>query len=313
MGPRAMDVAEGVRWWGGRQRRRAEEALQAWLADDEEGLHDFRVALRRLLSVVETLAPELRLKGALRRRLRRLIRHTNAARDLEVAAAQVTDWAGRLQGAAEAAAREWAADLAVERDRAHEALRATLPRRWRRTARRLDKALEGLAARRPLSWAQAVSLAAQGQADALRVALAAVSGPADDAGLHRARLVAKRLRYLLEPFQENDDARLAVGEIKALQGILGELHDLENLRRQATERMILGCRDALPPLVDATFRGEPPPPWCPPPLLALVSALGARHRSCYGALEVHRGEAARWHGLAVSAAAVLREPAEVNG
>ncbi len=309
MDPHGMDVAEGVRWWGERQCRRADEALGAWLAGDAEGLHDFRVALRRLLSVVETFEPLLRLKGAPRRRLKRLIRRTNEARDLEVAAAEVAGWAERLSEPAATVAREWAEALAQERDRAHVELRAVLPRLWRRTGRRLAKALKILEARRPLSWAQATAEGVRERADALRLALARVSGPRDGAGLHRARLACKRLRYLLEPFRDyDDDARLAVLHLKELQGLLGELHDLEGLRRRAGARMAQGCESQMQALAEAVFYSGEEPAWCPPPLLGLVRALGERHREGYAALEAFRSDSARWHGLALSAAAVLTEP-----
>src|SRR6266702_3511109 len=65
----------------------ADQAARALeLQDDDEALHDFRVALRRLRSVLRAFRPWL--AGTVRRkhekRLKRLGRGTNAARDAEV-------------------------------------------------------------------------------------------------------------------------------------------------------------------------------------------------------------------------------------
>ncbi|OGR61514.1 MAG: hypothetical protein A2X36_10475 [Elusimicrobia bacterium GWA2_69_24] len=53
---------------------------------------------------------------------------------------------------------------------------------------------------------------------------------ADAAIVHSARITGKRLRYLLEPFQERSKAwARCIKALKALQDILGELHDLHIL------------------------------------------------------------------------------------
>ena len=67
----------------------------------------------------------------------------------------------------------------------------------------------------------------RGHAAELDQRLAAVTGPLDvDAG-HRARIAAKRLRYLLEPLRKipEADSTEAMVPLKGLQDLLGELHD----------------------------------------------------------------------------------------
>jgi CHAD domain-containing protein len=65
----------------------AESALRRLeRGEDEEALHDFRVALRRLRSVIRAYRPYLKgsARKKLRARLKALAASTNAARDLEV-------------------------------------------------------------------------------------------------------------------------------------------------------------------------------------------------------------------------------------
>ena len=58
-------------------------------------------------------------------------------------------------------------------------------------------------------------------------------GAADERPAHRARIAAKRLRYILEPAETGAaEARRAVRALKALQDLLGELHDAQVLGRE---------------------------------------------------------------------------------
>ena len=80
-------------------------------------------------------------------------------------------------------------------------------------------------------------------ADELHSALAAVRSVDDQDRAHEGRIEAKRLRYLLEPFADDDDAaRALVKQLKKLQDALGEMHDahvaglqLEDERAEAKE------------------------------------------------------------------------------
>jgi CHAD domain-containing protein len=70
---------------------------------------------------------------------------------------------------------------------------------------------------------------------ALSLAIGAIRSASDVVAVHRARIETKRLRYLLEPLR---GARPVVDRLKALQDLLGELHDahvLENVLRGVLE------------------------------------------------------------------------------
>src|SRR5262245_22033311 len=78
----------------------AEEALSRLESEEDgEALHDFRVALRRLRSVIRAYKPYLKgsAKKKLRGQLSELADSTNAARDLEVQLEWLTKRAKELE------------------------------------------------------------------------------------------------------------------------------------------------------------------------------------------------------------------------
>jgi CHAD domain-containing protein/CYTH domain-containing protein len=207
---------------------------------DDEALHDFRVALRRLRSWERAFRPYLRddLAKKLRRRLRNLASDTGASRDLEVHLAWLTSQRrslGRRQRAglnwlmAELEARKSDADAVLERD-----VQDRFDRLHDKLARSLGSYREQLRLRRDGS---AVPLPAFGDALAPRVRnlardlqehLSHVTSERDEREAHEARINAKRLRYLLEPVVKIvPGAGDIVDQLKSLQDILGDLHDAQ--------------------------------------------------------------------------------------
>jgi len=212
----------------------ADEAARALeRRDDEEALHDFRVALRRLRSALRAFRPWL--EGSLRRkhekRLKRLTRATNPARDAEVQLA----WLAAEREALAAPRRRPGLEHLEERLRGRlreaDRGRARLLARYRDATTRLRPRLSAYEVRLdgdgrvPFSAAVAGLLSAQ--VGTVRAQLAAVRGAGDEARIHRARIDAKRLRYLLEALRGSEavDPRPAVKHLKKLQDVLGELHD----------------------------------------------------------------------------------------
>ncbi len=200
--------------------------------NDAEALHDFRVGLRRLRTALRAFAPWLEGSVGLgmRRRLKRIARATNEARDAEVQLAWVGEQRGRI-GERQRAGYEWLLGrLGARLDSGGEERREAL-RKFGRRAQRLERRLGvyqsrvGDAAAETLGAVLAALVA--GQAASLREKLAAVTGPGDQERIHLARIEAKRLRYLLEPLRGNRhaDSGAAVRVLKRLQDVLGELHD----------------------------------------------------------------------------------------
>ena len=207
---------------------------------DDEALHDFRVALRRLRSWERAFRPYLRddLGKKLRRRLRNLARDTGDSRDLEVHLGWLADQRRSL-GRRQRAGLDW---LVLEmKDRKADAdrvLAKDVDGRFTRLETRLARALEsyrerirlrkdGRAAPVPV-FAEALAPRVRTQARDLERHLGHVRTERDVREGHEARIAAKRLRYLLEPVMKIiPGAADLVDRLKALQDVLGDLHDAQ--------------------------------------------------------------------------------------
>lgn len=219
----------------------AEEALvRLERGSDDEALHDFRVALRRLRSVIR--AYRRHLKGSVRKKLRArlsdLADSTNAARDIEVQ----LDWLSKRAPSLDPEAREGASRLA-ERLRsssggipAPEALRAAFDPNHaslRKSLSRLKLRLD-----RDESFLSATGRLIAESGARLEESLSSVSSADDGETLHRARIETKRLRYLLEPISARvPEARALVTEMKSLQDELGELQDTRVLSQSIANEL----------------------------------------------------------------------------
>lgn len=227
---------------------RADRAA-ARLGRGGEALHDFRVAARRLRSALRAFRPWLD-GGDVRRaahRVRRLVRETNAARDAEVQRA----WLAAARRADPSARSRPGLALAAERLGAARPPAVTpVAGAWRRASRKLRRALGARTRAGPAdrTFAAALAALARAHADALRERVRAMSGPADAQGVHRARIAAKRLRYLLEPLAKGDAAAAAAVErARRLQDLLGALHDADVL---AGALAAIGARGGRAPAGD---------------------------------------------------------------
>jgi CHAD domain-containing protein len=202
---------------------------------DPEALHDYRVALRRLRSCLRSYRPELRstVSPKNRRRLTRLARATNQSRDLEVhlewLAVQETT-AGHLErpgilwlgGRLKEIQR-------CEREKMHAVDERLFPRLYERLRHqllhypltvRLDSPAE------PPTTASATARHMERAVRRLERRLQWIRSETGEAEIHRARIAAKHLRYLLEPFAPDlpgGDALIA--RLKALQDAFGDVHD----------------------------------------------------------------------------------------
>ena len=203
---------------------------------DGEGLHDFRVALRRLRSCLRAFRPEVEstVGRRLRRRLRRLADATGERRDLQVHRAWVEEQLPGLK-LGERVGAEWLLEwMALREDQASERLAQAVLRRFPRLRRRLDRRLSVYAVQVSIDGQAPLEPAGAAVARTLRAmkleleqALARVHTISDDREAHLARIAAKRLRYLLEPFaDELAGAPPVIERLKLLQDTLGDLHDV---------------------------------------------------------------------------------------
>jgi CHAD domain-containing protein len=205
-------------------------AARAGDASDEEALHDFRVALRRLRSTLRAWRPVLgvSLRDKDLRRVRDMARATNAARDAEVLASWIEEARDHLEQPHRQAA-EWLAARLQDRRRhvlgrgVDESVKEFL-RRAPSLARRIAEEDPAVA---PEPFGLSLAKHLRAQCAALADALALAASPPDAVRAHQARIEGKRLRYLLEPLRASPglEAAGAVKALKRMQDALGSLND----------------------------------------------------------------------------------------
>jgi CHAD domain-containing protein/CYTH domain-containing protein len=208
------------------------------LADpnDSEGLHDFRVAIRRLRSCLRTYQREIRstVKQRTVRQLERVSDATRESRDLDVHLAWLKEQGERLAPEAQPGLA-WMIDRLEQLARkAGGAMRDEIDKTFPPMAQRLQRELvtfrttihlDDSAPRRTMARVTARRLA--DAAERLQRRLSRVHDITVEKPIHRARIAAKRLRYLLEPFAENfDDGPSIIDRLKQLQDALGDVHDV---------------------------------------------------------------------------------------
>jgi CHAD domain-containing protein len=201
---------------------------------DREALHDFRVAIRRLRVTVRAY-PGLHegVPRKQRRRLRKLARATNSARDADVQITWFRERSRRFTPAQRAALGPLRARLRARRRRELARTELKLQRWFDKIERKLRRRLIALQSDAGVHQApfRAVAAATLVQhAGELSTRLEETSPAAAPRELHATRIAAKRLRYLLEPAKPGlpDGAQL-VDRLKSLQDLFGALTDAHEL------------------------------------------------------------------------------------
>jgi CHAD domain-containing protein len=210
--------------------RAAHERLKD--ASDTEALHDFRVALRRLRSVLRAYRPWLKnIPRKLRRRLRTLARATNVARDAEVMIGWLKHERRSIRVRDRAGFNWLLAHLDKRCEEAYAGLADEVLREFGDIDGRLRAALELMDNFRPETAPQpqfasiTAELIRQYFADLVEH-LAGIQSVEDSEAIHAARIRGKRLRYLLEPLaSETRPAVAMIVLMKQFQDRLGALCD----------------------------------------------------------------------------------------
>lgn len=239
-----------------------------------EALHDYRVALRRLRSCLRAYRSNLRSTVTRKsvQQLRRLARGTSKCRDLEVHLAWLGEQLER-SGERERPGVSWLIErLRAARSRAWDTMQAEdgalFPRVHRRLARQLSRFRTTIrldADPRRRSTAAVTADGVRTAAERLRNRLRWIRGYASEIEIHRARIAAKHLRYVLEPFATRiTDGDTVTERLKALQNAFGDVHD--------AHLFVAELREALPEAGKAASGG----PDLVSGLLALMTSLRAR-------------------------------------
>lgn len=206
---------------------------------DLDALHDLRVALRRLRSCLRAYDSLLgeSVGAKLARRLRKLGELTGPGRDAEVQRAWVDKIGVEASPADEPGLRWLAEELGQRKDEAYARVQEKLGRRFgtlepklRRRLSTYEQVVRVGGPPREVSFGEVAARAIGDQLEALMAELGPIERVDESARMHRARLMGKRLRYLLEPLRDAvGEARAIVRELKVLQDRLGDLNDLDNL------------------------------------------------------------------------------------
>ncbi|MEO6950902.1 MAG: CHAD domain-containing protein [Polyangia bacterium] len=219
---------------------------------DPAALHDLRRMARELRVTVGShahLVPR-RVARRSRKRLATLITATGLARDVEVALALLGT--RHEAGCAQAIAH---ARSAWERRERH--LRKRLARVVVHEVPRIERALDAALRRYRVNVSptspplfidevrRAIEAAAERLQAALHAALENGSQPRADRVLHKARLAAKRLESLLQPFAIlRTELRAVIAQLRGFEDAIGDLRD-ERLLQLALEHEALCCGGAL--------------------------------------------------------------------
>jgi CHAD domain-containing protein len=234
--------------------------------DDDDALHDFRVAVRRLRSTLQAYRSQLRsvVRPKDRRRLRRLADATNPARDAEMQIARLRALRDELGADAHALLSPLIRRLRRRMRDGYAKAHAEIQSRYPRAARALERRLDEVSPADDAPPFRSVlgRLIASHAAD-LRPLLEQVPPLDAPRAIHQARIEAKRLRYVLEPLRRDlPGSTLLVHRLERIQDLLGELHDL-----QVLEHTLLSIRSS-----GASARA----------LLLLTRLVRARQRRVYG-------------------------------
>jgi CHAD domain-containing protein len=208
--------------------------LPAALDGDVHGVHQARVASRRLREAVPVLTSGIKgtRAGKARRKIRRLTRALGTVRELDVTI-QMLDELVAKDALPRPALEAVRGRVVTERD----ARRVVLLKRLDHVnLSKLDKRLEtvgdALVETRSEAWRDALGARLLKRSKALAAAIAAAGHMYAPEQLHKVRIAAKKLRYAMElAFDAGVKAASApVRAVKHAQDTLGRLHDLQVLQ-----------------------------------------------------------------------------------
>jgi CHAD domain-containing protein len=216
---------------------------------DAEALHDCRVAIRRLRVTLKAYAPLLKpgVPKGIRKALGALADHTGPARDAEVFVAWLERRLRRLSGPARTEAEWLRTEMARRRDVEYRKLRRLIPRVLGILGPLLRTGLSVAHRKHPggENFRQFTARCVDGQIREFCEALSKVRGPGDHDRVHRARIAAKKVPYLMEAALTTRGG----GVLKAfrrVQELLGNYHDLAGVKVQVARARRVRAAGAAP-------------------------------------------------------------------
>jgi CHAD domain-containing protein len=215
----------GLDDWMARAADLAEKVQRTWHADD---VHDLRTALRRCRTMAEALSEVNPDPGwrKLKKSTRRLFRALGELRDMQVK----IEWSKKLGAASDPVRKRLCQALehrlVSQREFCEKALARFDLKDWRKLSKKLSSQSQFF----PLESVVFQRLALSRLNDAAALNDFARKGRSRIAW-HRLRIGLKQFRYILENFTP-ERGQPWIANLKRMQDILGEVHDLDVLRRE---------------------------------------------------------------------------------
>ena len=226
-----------------RRARELERQLPLAIEGNDIGVHQARVASRRLREAVPVLAGETKARRKAEKKIRKLTQALGTVREMDVTV-QILDEFAQTNALPRNALEDVRAHVIAERDRR----RAVMLQRLRRVdtdrlRARLEEASIVAAVTDSAEWREALTARVAHRVKRLTAAIQEAGQMYAAEQLHAVRIATKKLRYGLELIA---DARLApvrplVNTLKRAQDTLGKLHDLQVIEQH------VAAVQAMPP------------------------------------------------------------------
>ncbi len=250
-----------------RRARDLKRHLPAAISGNGHGVHQARVASRRLRETVPVLATGLKgaKAGKAGRKIRRLTRALGTVRELDVTVT-ILDELARRAHLPRTALEEVRAHVLAERDRRREVMLERLDTvDMEKLDRRLASVADALQHSTSHEWRATLANRVMKRAKNLAAAIESAGQIYQPERLHQVRIAAKKLRYALEIASDSHAAAAAtlVGLLKRAQDNLGRLHDLQVLQThvaavqaqpRAGHRVPAGGLDVIAQTIEAECR-----------------------------------------------------------
>lgn len=222
-----------------RSARELKRHLPSAVSGDDRGVHQARVASRRLREAVPILATGLKgsKAGKARRKIRRLTRALGTVRELDVTLT-ILDELARADGVPRSAVEAVRARVIAERDHGRDTMLKRLDRvNVEKLHRRLGSVAEALERSTDEAWRGTLAARLLTRARRLSDAIDAAGQMYAPERLHQVRIATKKLRYALEIAAGVGVAAVAprVRALKRVQDLLGRMHDLQVLQAHVAE------------------------------------------------------------------------------
>lgn len=233
-----------------RRARTLHRYLPLAIKGDDNGVHQARVASRRLREAVPVLAGTLRHSkaGKAARKIRRLTQALGSVRELDVTL-HLLDELASSDELSRAALQDVRLHVMAEREKKREAMLARLANvNINKLDRRLESVTEAVDRDASGAWRQALGARLVKRAKILAGAIEQAGQLYAPENLHQVRIATKKLRYALELAADSAVASASphVRALKRAQETLGRLNDLQVLQRHVTSVQAAPLGRAVP-------------------------------------------------------------------